>query len=144
THTRPAGWEAEKMEPSEFRIRKEVVRQGGDLVPKQVRHQAFRLRTLDLERRGIRLADRHLHAGMASDALGPQQDVTVRERDPESVLFEAEQDRIVQDAAVLVRDQDVLALADPALRHVPRGDELHERESVGSSALDVAFDRDVP
>src|SRR5437899_4368471 len=110
--SRPTGASDEERNPVEVRLRKEVVWQGRDLVPKQVRHQGFRLRTLDLERRGIRLADRHLHAGMASDALGPQQDVTVREGDPESVLFEAEQDRIVQDAAVLVRDEDVLPLAD--------------------------------
>src|SRR3989475_3434856 len=140
----PTGASDEERDPVELRPEKEVIRQGRNLLAEQVGHQGFRLRTLDLERRGVRLPDRHLHAGVTRDALRPEEDVAVREGDPEPVLLEAEEDGIVQDAAVLVRDEDVLPLADLALRHVPRGEELHERESVGSADLDVAFDRHVP
>src|SRR5712691_564845 len=129
----PTGASDEEGDLFELRPCKEVIRQGRDLLAEQVRHQGFRLWTLDLERRGVRLPDRHLHAGVPRDAFRPQEDVAVREGDPESVLLEAKEDGIVQDAAVLVRNEDVLPLADLALRHVPRGEELHERESVGRS-----------
>src|SRR3970040_2039778 len=46
--------------------------------------------------------------------------------------------------AILVRDEDVLPLAHLALPHVPRGQELHELESVGSADLDVALDGHIP
>src|SRR3989441_69661 len=78
------------------------------------------------------------------DPFRPQEDVAVREGDPEPVLLEAQQDRIVQDAAVGIRDEDVFPLADLTLPQVPRREELHERKSVGSADLDVAFDGDVP
>src|SRR2546427_12416659 len=89
----PTSASDEEGDPVELRPDKEVVRQGRDLLAEQVRHQAFRLRTLDLERRGIRFPDRHLHTGVTREALRPQEDVAVREGDPESVVPEGEEDR---------------------------------------------------
>jgi hypothetical protein len=76
---------------------------------------------------------------MHGHALRPQQDVAVGQRDPEVVFGQAQQDRIVQDAAVCIGDEHVLALADRHLGQVARGQHLDEAGCVRSGDLDLAF-----
>ena len=80
---------------------------------------------------------------MQRHALRPEQDVAVRQRDPEVVLGQAQQDRVVQDAALGIGDQDVLALPDRHLRQVARGQHLDEGRGIGAGDLDLALDADV-
>ena len=60
------------------------------------------------------------------------------------VLAEAEEDRVVEDAALGRGDEDVLALVDGAFVQVARDEHVRERESVGTSDLDLPLDADVP
>jgi hypothetical protein len=55
------------------------------------------------------------------------------------VLLEADQDRVVDDAAVLVGDERVLALLDGALVKVARREHVGERERVRPGDLDLAL-----
>jgi hypothetical protein len=75
--------------------------------------------------------------------LRPQQDVAVGKRQPETILAEAQRNRIVEDAAVDVGDEHVLALPDFHLRKIARRQHLRERRRVGAGDLDLALDRDV-
>ena len=70
--------------------------------------------------------------------------VRVREREPELVLGDAEQDRVVQDPPVGAGDEDVLALVDRALVEVARDDHVREVERVRALDLDLLLDADVP
>src|SRR2546426_9591544 len=56
--------------------------------------------------------------------------VTVGWTEPEPVLPQAQHHRIVNDTTVLVADQRVLALADRALAHVARREQVHEGKSL--------------
>ena len=60
------------------------------------------------------------------------------------VLPQPQHDRVVDDPAVGRRDQDVLALADRALRQVARRQQLGEAESIPPLDLELSLDRDVP
>src|SRR5207247_10712646 len=66
-----------------------------------------------------------------------EEGVGVREAEPEPVLLEANQDGVVDNAAVLVRDDNVLALADLARRQVARREELRELGAVLPADLDL-------
>ena len=70
--------------------------------------------------------------------------VAVGQRQPPAVLLDAEQDRVVDDPAVLGGDEHVLALADGALRQVAAGQHVGERRRVRPGDLDDPLDRDVP
>ena len=52
--------------------------------------------------------------GMDRDSLGPHLDVAVAGRQPVPVLGQLQQDGVVDDAAFLVGQQDILALSRPA------------------------------
>ena len=66
--------------------------------------------TLDLQRRDVGLADLDVHARERLHPERVQQGVAVGEREPEVVLGELQQDRVVHDAAVGRAQQHVLAL----------------------------------
>ena len=73
-----------------------------------------------------------------------QQRVGVGERQPEVVLGELQQDRVVHDAAVGRADQHVLALLGLRLRQVAGREQLREPGGVGPGDLHLALDRHVP
>ena len=112
--------------------------------PKSVAHDVLRLGALDLDGIDLRLADRHVQARVHGHAARPQPGVRVGQRQPPAVRLDAEQDGIVDDAAVLGRDEHVLALADGALRQVAAGQAVGERRGVRTGDLDDALDGDVP
>lgn len=132
------------VDPVDLEVMQVVVADVGDGVAEQVPHDGIGLRPLHLHGAHIDLLDAHVHPGMGGDAAGPQQDVAVGEGEPEAVLLEAQQDRIVEDPSVLVREEDVFALADRALREVAGDQQVGEVEGVGAGDLDLPFDADVP
>ena len=79
------------------------------------------------------------------DALRPQQHVRVGDAEPELVVGHAQQHRIVDDAAVLVAQDDVARLHG---RHpgvdVAGNQVIHEGRGVRAFDLDLALDRHVP
>ena len=139
----PAGARHHKGNTVKRDLPQPVVFQIADAVAKERHHDVTGLRALQLQRRNVRFADLNIHARVHGHALRPKQDVAVRQRDPKVVLSEAQQDRIVQDAAVRICDQDVLALPHGHLGQVARCQHLHEPRSVGSGDLHLPLDRHV-
>ncbi|MDF2977497.1 MAG: hypothetical protein K0S40_2225 [Actinomycetospora sp.] len=121
-----------------------VVRHLGDVVAEQVGDDGLGLRPLDLHRGDVDLADAHVPAAGVGQARRPEPDVGVGEGEPEAVLLDPEQDRVVDDPAVGRGDEHVLALPDRALREVARDEHVGERERVRAGDLDLALDTDVP
>ena len=115
-----------------------------DARAEQIDHDLLRLRTLDLHRGDVDLLHLDIEVRVVGETPGPQVNVAVGQRQPEPVLVQAEEDRVVDDAAVGRRDEDVLALAHGALVQVPGDHHVGERESVGPADLDLALDADVP
>ncbi len=69
-------------------------------------------RALHLQRRDIRLLDVNVHARIELHAAGPQKHVGIRDGEPVVVVAELQQQEIVDDSAVVVGEQNVLALPD--------------------------------
>ena len=84
-------------------------------------HAVLRLRALDLDGVDLGLADGHVETRADGHATRPEAGVAVGQGQPPAVLLDAQQDRVVDDAAVLGGDEDVLALADRALRQISTG-----------------------
>ena len=80
---------------------------------------------------------------MDRDSLRPEQNVAVGQREPETVLRQTQQDRIVQDAALGVGDEHVLALSDRHGGEIARGQHLYEPRRIGTGDLDLTLDRDI-
>src|SRR4051812_9219698 len=92
----------------------------------------------------VRLANGDVETAVDRDATSPQAGIRVRQREPPAVLLDAKEDRVVHDAAILGRDQHVLALADRALRQVATRQRVRELARVRSRDLDDSLDADVP
>ena len=60
------------------------------------------------------------------------------------IVGEPQDQRIVDDSAVLVDDRRVLALSDGAPSDVARGHQLRQGERVAAANLDLTLHRDVP
>ncbi len=76
-------------------VEETVIRDVPDGVTDEIDHQRERFRSLDLYRADVDLIDRYVHAHPDVDALQPEQHVGVRQREPELVLGQAKQYRIV-------------------------------------------------
>src|SRR5699024_1365842 len=113
-------------------------------VPEQVPHDRGRVRALHLDGGDVGLADLHIEAGPIGDTPGPEQDVAVCQGEPEVVLPQPQQHRVVEDPTGLVGEEDVLALAHLTLRQVPGDEQVGEVEGVRTGDLDLPFDTDVP
>ena len=131
-------------DPVQLGLRAAVVPEVGDHITEELADQRLRLRALDLERRHVGLADLHVQTGERLHAERVQQRVGVREREPEAILPQPEEDRIVDDPAVGGAEHDVLALPDLARRQVARGQELRESGGVRTRDLDLSLHGDVP
>ena len=117
----PAGPADDDGDAVELGRQRPVVLDVEDGVAEERLHDVLRLRALDLDRVDLGLADLHVEARVDGHAAGPQAGVAVGESEPPAVLADPQQDRVVDDAAVLGGDEDVLALADRALREVAAG-----------------------
>ena len=113
-------------------------------VAHQIGHQRLRLRALDLHRTDVDLVDLDIHAHADVDPLQPVQQVGVGEREPELVLRQAQQHRIVEDAAPFVAEDDVLGVQGLDAGRVAGDDVVGEPLRVRSLDADLPLDRDVP
>ena len=130
--------------PSELLLHEPVVPEIPDVIAEQFRHHLRRPGTLNLHWRDVRFADLHVEPGVDRDPLSPEKYIAVGQREPEVVLAEAKQHRVVDDASIFGRDDHVLALPYGALRQISRGEHVGERKGVRTADLDLALDADVP
>ena len=140
----PAGPADDDGDPVELGRERPVVLDVVDRGAEQGPHRVLGLGALDLDRVDLGLADGDVQAGVDRDAARPQAGIAVGQRQPPAVLLDAQQDRVVDDAAVLGRDDHVLALADGALGQVAAGQRVRERRGVRPGDLDDPLHRDVP
>ncbi len=122
----------------------EVVPEVRHRVAEQRADHVLRPRALHLKRRDVWLPQPHVQSREGRDAQAVQERVRVGEREPEVLLPQPQQDRVVHDAAGRCDDRRVLALHHVAAREVPARDQLREPRSVGAGDLDLTFDRHVP
>src|SRR5215217_5095978 len=140
-----AGAGDDQLHPVELPVDHVVVGDLQDALAEQVGHDLLRLRPLNLHRAHVRLPDLHVHPRVVGEALGPEQHVAVGQGKPEMVFLEAQQHRVVDDAALSIRDEGILALFDVALVEVARGEHVRELEGVGAGDLDLPLGpADVP
>ena len=121
-----------------------VVGEVTDSVAHQVGHQRRRLRPLDLDRADVNLLDFDVHPQSHVDALEPEEQVGVRQREPEFLRGQPEQHRVVEDAAPLVAEDDVAPPHRLDAGGVAGDDEVGEPLGVRSAHADLALDGDVP
>ena len=81
---------------------------------------------------------------MVRDAFRPEEHIAIRGGEPEPALPESREHGVVDEPALLVRQDDVLRLADRARGEVPRRQVLHELVSVRTPNLHLTFASDVP
>ncbi len=139
-----AGARDHHLHPVEVVLGQPVVADVEDTRAEDLSHHRGRLRTLHLHRADVGLPDLDVVAEPVGDAACPQQDVAVGQREPEMVLRQAQQHRVVEDATCLVGEEDVLALADLALGEVAGHQQVGEVERVGSGDLDLPLHAGVP
>src|SRR3989454_3425674 len=106
--------------------------------------QRLRFRALDLHRRNIRFAKLEVEVREVGDPFGPEEQVAVRGGEPEPVIRESREDRVVDEPTLLVRQDDVLRLAHLARAEVAGRQVLHELVPVGAADLDLSFASYVP
>jgi hypothetical protein len=99
---------------------------------------------LDLHRGHVDLGDLHVEPLAHVHALQPQLQIRVRQAEPELVLGDPQQHRVVEDAARLVAQDHVAGAHHRDLRGVARDHEVDERLGVRARDLDLPLDRDVP
>ena len=121
-----------------------VVGNAADAFAYQIDHQRLRLGPLDLHRADVDLVDLDVHAHTDVDPLQPVEQVGIGEREPELVLCQAQQHRVVEDAAPLVAEDDVLAVHRLDAAGVAGDDVVGEPLRVRSLDADLTLDRDVP
>src|SRR3989441_4236039 len=126
------------------RFEKVVVFQIRDRWAHERAEHILRFRSLDLHGRDVGFSDLDVEVGVVGDAFRPQEHIAVRGGKPESVLPESREHGVVDEPALLVRQDDVLRLADLARAEVPRRQVLHELVSVGTPNLHLTFASDVP
>jgi len=114
------------------------------LFAEQVDHQRLRLRPLDLQRRDIDLLDRDVVAEANVDALEPVAQVRIADGEPELIVAQAQHDRVVEDVALVVAEDDVAPLHRGHPRHVARAHVVAEGLGVGALDPDRALDSDIP
>ena len=139
-----AGARDDHLHPVQLAVHRVVVRNVQNGLAEQVHHHVPRLRPLHLHRADVGFADLHVHPEPVGQALGPQQHVAVGQRQPEVVLAQPQQHRVVDDPAVLVGHEHVLALPDAALVQVPRHEHVGELERVRAGDLHLPLHPDVP
>ncbi len=83
---RPAGARDDQRNTLQRDLAQPVIAQLQDVLAKKRLHDLARLRPLQLQRRDVRLGDGDIEARIHGHALRPEQNVAVRQRDPEMVL----------------------------------------------------------
>ena len=140
---RPSGPRNDKRHAVPVIFHKTIIFELGRLIAEGGAENVARTRPLKLQRRDVGFADGHIHAGTGGHAACPEQHIAVRDRQPEMILGQLQQDRVVDDAAILVGDQHIFALAYLAAGKVTATEELGEFRRVWTGDLDLALDRHI-
>src|SRR5437867_4816368 len=140
----PAGPRHEDRDSIDLRVEEMIVREIQDAWTGEGTEKILRFWSLDLHRGDVGFLDLDIEVGVVCDAFGPEEHVAVRGREPEPVFLEAGEDRVVDDAALLIRQHDVLRLADLAGAQIPRRQAFYELVADGALDLDPSFASDVP
>jgi hypothetical protein len=128
-----------ELHPVEFPVHHIVVWHLEYLFAEEVGHHLPGLRSLHLHRADVGLFDLDAQPHVVSEPLRPEQHVAVGQGEPEMILVETQQHRIVDYAAFSVGDEGVLALPYGALIEIARGEHVGELEGVGTRDLDLPF-----
>ena len=122
-----------------------VVRDFPHAGAKHLLHQHHRLRPLYLDRRHVDLVDFDVVPGVGVDPLRPEDDIGIRDAEPELVIGHAEQHRVVDHAAVLIAQDHITRRHGWQQRVDVAGyQEVDECGGVRAFDLYLAFDRNVP
>ena len=119
------------------------VANAADGLAKHLGHHVFGLGALNGQGRDIGLAHVHVVAALRGNGAHPEQHVAVGQREPVAVR-ELEQNRVVQQAALVVAHGHVLALAGLHLAQVARAQVLHQAVSVGARHFHLPLHAHVP
>ena len=140
---RPAGPRNHQRHAVPVIFHEPVIFQLGRRVPEGGTQDIARTRPLKLQRRDIGFAHLDIHAGGGGHAARPEQHIAVGDRQPEMVLAKLQQDRIIDDAAVLVGDQHIFALSDLAAGQIAAAQELGKARRIRTGDLDLALHRHI-
>ena len=133
----------QRMAP-EFQGRETEEADRADILAENRRHHILRLRPLHRQRADIGLAHRNVETETVRQPPGPQRHIGIGDRQPEAVLGQFEQYRIVDHEAPLVDQRRIEAPADGGGGKVARRHQLREARGVGPAQLHLALAADIP
>jgi len=116
----------------DFAFVQTVGRDLSDTRPEQVDHQRLGLWSLNLDRAGVDLGNLDVEPFPDVDPLQPEHHVGVGQAEPELVLGQTQQHRVVENTAVLVAQDHVAGPHRRHLRGITGDHVVHERLGVGS------------
>ncbi len=119
----------------QFALHQLVILKIADGIAEQIGHQVFGQRALNLNRGHVQFRDVHLIAQPHIHALQPQQQIAVRRGKPELILVQPQKHWIVQDAALFVAQDRILAAPRLDTCRVTGDHPVHK--SLGIGALDA-------
>jgi hypothetical protein len=125
-------------------IYKYVVLHFCDLLAENIFHQCWCFRTLDLHWRHIDLIDLAIEAPIVIHPLQIHTDVRVRQGEPPLVFKGPQKDRIIQNTALGVAQDHVLALINLAEFGLARDHVVHKLGGVWTLNLDLPLYRNIP
>ena len=124
------------LEPEVLEVSHPVAKQGGD--------HLHRLGALHGQGRHIGLADLDPQPALGRNGARPEPDVGVGDGQPELVVVELQQNRVVDQHALVVAQRHVLALSHLAFGQIARAQNLRQTGGVRPLQLHLAFNRHVP
>jgi len=139
-----AGLADDHRDAADLGFHQPVVGHLADGLAHQAGHQVFGEGPLDLYRGDVDLRDVDVPPSAEVDGLKPQHQVGVREREPELVTREAQEHRVVEDAALLVTQDAVAGVQGRDLGGISGDHEVDEVFGARSLDPDLALDGHVP
>ena len=115
-----------------------------DPLAAQIGNHVLSFRALNGKRRNIRLENPNVHSTRTGDPGGPKLDVTVCDGEPDLVLGDLQQHRIVDEHTLVIADRCIFALTDLQTVKVPRRQIARQRQRIRSLQRNLPFDRNVP
>ena len=96
------------------------------------------------EGRNIGFIDQDVEAIAVGNALDPQQQIGIRDRDPPTILTQFHGNGIVQHATGFIHDRHVVTLAGQHAAQIARRQHLHQTPRIGATQFDLALDGHIP
>ena len=81
------------------------------MVAEQVAKQSLRFRPLHSQGRHVRFVDCHVKPASKCKSLGKKKQIGIRDRQPESVICQFQQNRVIDQATCFIRDRDIKTIA---------------------------------